>query len=198
MKKALPILVTVSSALVISAGVAISFHGNFSQIYADGELTPHTITFTKQHVIEQDEWGDFALSKDNATASGKWFGSSGANKETPDLSCGCYGEATISIAPAEEDYLLMVDTFVYPDGYQPVYIWLDFDTSYIAEFTSVVLYGKFYDDREKTSLDTSLEIGPSCYNESTGKISVYVYQSVDGNNLSKAIVDSIDINYKCA
>ena len=189
MKKTL-IIPLVSSGVIIASAASILFANQkqkLSQLMAGDSLIDHTITLTKDNVVFSNDEGYFELFKNNATKNGDGFGTVGAIEDPGEFNY-CYGD-TMTIGG---DHIFDLDSTVYGTYYAPSFFIINFWFDNVAEYTSIVFNGEFYDNPYKTSPDYTLEFGPESISHDSFEL------DTTSLNHSKVILDSIVIKYKCA
>ncbi len=192
MKKTLPIIAIVSSALVIGAGAFALANNRLSLLQADDDIIENSITLTTSHITKAtnptgpDTYGFYGayvnLSRPSSTKSGQAFGPENDSNYM-------YGGKSAS---AGNGHILAAE-YNPGNGYADVYFGFVFDFSKVKTFlydVTVTFTGKFYYEVHMTSYDTEITYG---YSDLSGAYTLNVYEG----NLYKAEIDSITIEYTC-
>lgn len=144
----------------------------------------HQIVFSKTDSVALTEPVNekgVEITKVNATRSGHSF----------IMKVYCYGNGGYySYNNPEASCLLYCETKGILSEDPDSYVRVEFDLTNVASFTSVILHGTFYKNREKSLCEDSMTV-PATYdkvnNKVTGRIEPF-----------KAFVTSIELNYTCA
>ena len=177
------------SATALTAGVlgsaALLSRNNDARFEKVGatNLVSHSITLNASHLINVDEYyGTFDLKRSNATYCGEDFESYYDN--TGDHSY-AYGDE-LEIGKSGHIFSASgVNEYYASDS---VGFRITFLFNNVAEYSSIVLNGKFYYDEQLTNPETTIEY------ESKDIDDVMFIQH---DNLYAAVLDSIVITYKC-
>ena len=176
MKKVLPVLFVLSTAIITIAGFALSSKGVFKQLKADENSHTYTQTFNAGKITSYSKRYDtveFAFK--TTTAGGSDFG--------------CHGNAVArsdSFSAQSNSYMVKGD--YWGDDYG--YISMTFVFKNVLAPVSVVLNGEFYDEREFKS--TSLTF------TQVSTVSGYPAISFTTDNLTDFELDSVVVQYTCS